>query len=69
MLVLSRRTNDSILIGEGVRIHVLEISGQTIRLGIEAPREVTILRGELVQSARAGDSKPLESLHSECCVC
>lgn len=47
MLVLSRKKNESIVIGDNVRIEVLKISGNTIRLGIVAPREVSVLRGEI----------------------
>lgn len=47
MLVLSRKKNESIVVGDNVRIEVLKISGNTIRLGIVAPREVSVFRGEI----------------------
>ncbi|MEM9941695.1 MAG: carbon storage regulator [Planctomycetota bacterium] len=47
MLVLSRKLNQEILIGDNIRISVLKIKGNTVRLGIEAPREVHVVRGEL----------------------
>ena len=47
MLVLSRKKNESIVIGDNVRIEVLKVSGNTVRIGIQAPREVKVLRGEL----------------------
>ena len=47
MLVLSRKVNQSIIIGDNIKIQVLKISGNTIRLGVEAPDDVKILRGEL----------------------
>ena len=47
MLVLTRKLNQEILIGENVKITVLKVKGNTVRLGIEAPREVRIVRGEL----------------------
>ena len=47
MLVLSRKKNQSIVIGDNIQIEVLKISGNTVRIGIAAPREVTVLRGEL----------------------
>ena len=48
MLILSRRPNDSILIDGGIRIVVLACDRRGVRLGIEAPTEVSIVRGEIV---------------------
>jgi carbon storage regulator len=48
MLVLSRKNNESIVIDGGIKITIVEIRGNTIRLGIEAPREVGVMREELV---------------------
>ncbi len=47
MLVLSRKQNEQILIGNDIKITVLKIRGNTVRLGIEAPRHVHVVRGEL----------------------
>lgn len=47
MLVLSRKKNESIFISENVRIEILKVSGNTVRIGIQAPRDVKVLRGEL----------------------
>ena len=47
MLVLSRKESDAIVINGTIRIRVLRIKGRAIYLGIDAPREVSILRGEL----------------------
>lgn len=47
MLVLSRKTNDEILINDNITIRVLKIKGNTVRLGISAPGDVNIMRGEL----------------------
>ena len=48
MLILSRRLNDSILIDGGIRIVVLACDRRGVRLGIEAPAAVSIVRGEIV---------------------
>ena len=48
MLILGRRTGDSIVIDGGIRIVVLACERGGVRLGIEAPPEVVILRGEIV---------------------
>ncbi|MFS0688513.1 carbon storage regulator CsrA [Sporosarcina sp. 179-K 8C2 HS] len=50
MLVLSRKTNETIKIGDDIEIRILEVKGDAIRIGIEAPKNIDILRGELVQS-------------------
>lgn len=47
MLVLTRQVEDEIVIGSNIRVRVLGISGNQVRLGIEAPPEVTIFRAEL----------------------
>lgn len=49
MLILTRRTGEAILIDGGVRIVVLGTDGNGVRLGIEAPSSVGILREEVVQ--------------------
>lgn len=56
MLVLSRKKNESIVIHENIVITVVEVRGDKVRLGIEAPREVPIHRSEVyeaIQSERA----------------
>lgn len=47
MLVLSRKPNESIQIGPDIRITVVRVDGGRVRLGIEAPPSVNVLRGEL----------------------
>ena len=47
MLVLARKKNESIVIGDGIEITVLKVKGNTVRIGINAPSDVKILRGEL----------------------
>ncbi len=51
MLVLSRHENEAIVIGGRIKITVVEIRGQQIRLGIEAPKDVAVWREELVVSS------------------
>lgn len=50
MLVLSRKTDETIKIGDDIEIRILEVKGDIIRIGIEAPKNIDILRGELIQS-------------------
>jgi carbon storage regulator CsrA len=47
MLVLSRKTNEQLQIGDGITITILRVRGQSIRIGIEAPPEVQIRRSEI----------------------
>lgn len=48
MLVLTRRANQSIMIGDDVVVTVLEVRGDQVRIGIQAPRHVTVHRDEVV---------------------
>jgi carbon storage regulator CsrA len=47
MLVLTRKAQEEILIGDSIRISIVRIKGNTVRLGIEAPRDVRVVRAEL----------------------
>jgi carbon storage regulator len=47
MLVLTRRTKQSIMIGDDIELSVLSVSGEKVRIGIEAPDEVPIFRKEV----------------------
>jgi carbon storage regulator len=49
MLVLSRKPSQSIMIGDGVEVQVLSVAGGEVRLGITAPREVSIFRNEVYE--------------------
>ena len=53
MLVLTRKLQEQIKIGDDIVITILQIRGQAIRVGIQAPREVRVLRAELPEHAPA----------------
>lgn len=53
MLVISRQPGDSLLIGDNIKITVLEVSGDRIKIGIDAPRSVTVLRSEVLDTMRS----------------
>ena len=61
MLVLTRRANQSIMIGSDIVITVLEVHGEQVRIGIKAPRSVTVHREELyyaIQEANKAAASP-----------
>lgn len=68
MLVLSRKKNESIVINNDIRIVVVEIRGDKVRLGVEAPREVPVHRREVYDAIQRGkegvDDQTAESLES-----
>jgi carbon storage regulator len=47
MLILSRRAGESVTIGDDIKVSVVTVSGNQVRLGIEAPRAVRVLREEI----------------------
>jgi carbon storage regulator len=52
MLVLSRKKNESIVINDDITIVVVEIRGDKVRLGVEAPKEVPVHRNEVYEAIR-----------------
>jgi carbon storage regulator CsrA len=59
MLVLTRKQQERIHIGENITITVVRIKGNTVRVGIEAPRDVRIIRGETVEKDMPADGRTL----------
>jgi len=55
VLVLSRKPNQSIMIGNDIRILVVELDGDHVKLGIEAPRDVPVHRFEVFTEIRSGE--------------
>ena len=49
MLVLSRQKDESIMIGDGIRITIVDVRGDKVRIGIEAPKDVKVFRTELYE--------------------
>jgi len=52
MLVLARRLNESIMIGDDIEIVIIDIKGDQVKLGIKAPRKVTVHRKEIYQEIK-----------------
>ncbi|MEW6397737.1 MAG: carbon storage regulator CsrA [Bacillota bacterium] len=55
MLVLARKLHQSILIGDTIRVTVLEVRDGQVRLGIDAPRGISVLREEILHVAAASN--------------
>jgi carbon storage regulator len=54
MLVLTRKANQSIMIGDDIEVSVLAIMGEKVRIGIDAPRDVPVFRKEVYLEIQAG---------------
>ena len=57
MLVLTRKSNQSIMIGDDIEVSVLAIMGEKVRIGIQAPRDIPVFRKEVyleIQDERVG---------------
>ena len=52
MLVLTRKVHQSIVIGDGIEVVVLEVRGEQVRLGIKAPKDVAVHRKEIYEQIR-----------------
>lgn len=61
MLVLTRKSGESIIIGEDIEIKILSVDGDAVRLGIRAPREVAVHRSELFEEIKAENLRALRS--------
>jgi carbon storage regulator len=64
MLVLTRKTNQSIMIGDDIEVSVLSVMGEKVRIGIQAPRDVPVFRREVyleIQEERQADAEAGEA--------
>ena len=57
VLVLSRKTNESIMLGDEIEIVVLAVEGETVRIGIKAPKHVDIYRKEVYDTIRKSNKE------------
>ena len=72
MLVLTRKLQERICIGNDITVTILRVKGQQVRIGIEAPRDVRVIRGELppmvndgAEAPAVGESQPRETIRFE----
>ena len=61
MLILSRKINESIIIGDNIEVMVVEVKGDQVKLGISAPREVSLYRGEIFQAIQEENKNAAKS--------
>jgi carbon storage regulator len=64
VLILSRRAGDSLMIDGGVRIVVLGVEGTSVRLGIDAPTDVRVMRGEILMQVERENERARISVAS-----
>ncbi|MBX4201105.1 carbon storage regulator [Candidatus Parcubacteria bacterium] len=60
MLIIGRKVRQTIVIGDGIEVTVVRLRGGQVGLGIKAPREVSIIRQELIGRPRKGEKKAEE---------
>jgi carbon storage regulator len=65
MLVLSRKKNESIIINDDITVVVVEIRGDKVRLGVEAPKEVSVHRREVFDAIQRHESSEKEVIQQE----
>lgn len=65
MLVLTRNTGEKIKIGDGVEVTVLPVTGNQVRLGVEAPKDVPVHREEIYQRIRREKTELKSRLDSD----
>jgi carbon storage regulator len=68
MLVLTRKPNQSIMIGDDVEVSVLSVTGEKVRIGIHAPQDVPVFRTEIyveIQREEGAGDAPEKDVHAE----
>ena len=61
MLILSRKVNEKIMIGEDISVSVIEIRGDQVRLGVDAPKTVKVFRQEVFDAIKAENKAAAQS--------
>ncbi|MDR2079323.1 MAG: carbon storage regulator CsrA [Treponema sp.] len=62
MLILSRKVNEKIMIGEDISVSIIEIRGDQVRIGVSAPKTVKVFRQEVFDAIRAENKAAAESV-------
>jgi carbon storage regulator len=61
MLILSRKTNEKIMIGEDISVSIIEIRGDQVRIGVDAPKTVKVFRQEVFDAIKAENKAAAQS--------
>jgi carbon storage regulator len=61
MLILSRKVDEKIMIGEDISVSIIEIRGDQVRIGVDAPKAVKVFRQEVFDAIRAENKAAAES--------
>ncbi len=61
MLVLSRKKDEKIIIGDNITLMVIEIRGDKVRLGIDAPKEISVHREEVYNAIQKESDRPVDA--------
>ena len=62
MLILSRKTNEKIMIGDDISVSIIEIRGDQVRIGVDAPKSVKVFRQEVFDAIRAENKAAAQSV-------
>ena len=65
MLILQRKNNQSLTIGDDITVSIVEIGNDWVKLAIDAPKEISILRTELLEAASANKEAASSSLNED----
>ena len=62
MLILSRKTNEKIMIGDDISVSIIEIRGDQVRIGVDAPKSVKVFRKEVFDAIMAENKAAAQSV-------
>ena len=63
MLILSRKVNEKVVIGEDITVSIIEVRGDQVRIGIDAPKKVKVFRQEVFDAIKAENKAASQSTH------